>query len=151
MVTITQLSQQFDLPTSTLRYYETLGLLTDVPRCNGRRVYAQRHINRLKTLCCFKQAGMTLEQLQTFFALADRPGGEPGIVALLAGQEAVLAAKQQALADAMTHLHRKLAFHTACAAAAAAHRPQPDWSHYRDLPQAEIEALLAAQGAKPVA
>ncbi|WP_225046615.1 MerR family transcriptional regulator [Lacticaseibacillus kribbianus] len=142
--TITQLSRMFNLPASTLRYYEQVGLLTNVGRAGSRRVYSEGHVNRLKSLCCFKQAGMTITQLQDFFALADTPAAEPEIVALLTQQEHVLAAKQAALADSLAHLHRKLAFHRACAAAAAAGTPAPCWDHYRNCPQAEIEAALAA-------
>ncbi|WP_262314982.1 MerR family transcriptional regulator [Lacticaseibacillus parakribbianus] len=140
--TITQLSRLFNLPASTLRYYEQVGLLTHVQRRGSRRLYNDGHFNRLKSICCFKQAGMTITQLQTYFDLADTPGTEPAIVALLTQQERELAAKQQALAESLAHLHRKLAFHRACAAAAAAGTPAPCWDHFRNCPQAEIEAAL---------
>lgn len=48
--TIKEVSEMFHLPSSTLRYYEDLGILTNVGRSkSGQRVYIQGHINRLKT------------------------------------------------------------------------------------------------------
>ena len=46
--TIAQISEKFDVAASTLRYYEEIGLLTNVERTdNGRRVYSDAHVGRL--------------------------------------------------------------------------------------------------------
>ena len=67
--TIKEVSEMFHLPSSTLRYYEDLGILTNVGRSkSGQRVYIRGHINRLKTICCFKKTGMSIAKLQQFFA-----------------------------------------------------------------------------------
>ena len=66
--TIKEISQMFHFPPSTLRYYEEAGLLTDIERTvSGQRIYTDKHVNRLKTICCFKNAGMTISQLKEFF------------------------------------------------------------------------------------
>ena len=45
--TIRQISNLYKLPASTLRYYEDLGLLTDVVHtASGARIYNQSHIDR---------------------------------------------------------------------------------------------------------
>ncbi len=36
---ITELSKQFNLPASTIRYYEKIGLLENVEHVNSRRFY----------------------------------------------------------------------------------------------------------------
>jgi DNA-binding transcriptional MerR regulator len=65
---IREVSAKFNLPASTLRYYEEVGILTDIPRnSSGKRIYLEKHINRLKTICCFKNTGMSISQLQEFF------------------------------------------------------------------------------------
>ena len=65
---IREVSAKFNLPASTLRYYEEVGILTDIPRnSSGKRIYLEKHINRLKTICCFKNTGMSIAQLQEFF------------------------------------------------------------------------------------
>lgn len=57
----------FHMEPSTLRYYEDAGLLTNIGRTPaGQRIYLQCHINRMRTICCFKHAGMSIEeQLRT--------------------------------------------------------------------------------------
>ena len=53
----------FHMEPSTLRYYEDAGLLTNVGRTPaGQRIYLQCHINRMRTICCFKHAGMSIEE-----------------------------------------------------------------------------------------
>ena len=48
--TIRQISNLYKLPASTLRYYEDLGLLTDVVHtASGARIYNQSHICLLYT------------------------------------------------------------------------------------------------------
>ena len=64
--TIREVSERFSLPASTLRYYEEVGLLTEVMRDGKHRMYQDCHLNRLSALCCFKETGMSIAQLQTF-------------------------------------------------------------------------------------
>lgn len=45
MYSIGQVSQMFDLPVSTLRYYDKEGLFNDVQRESGIRNSATRHSN----------------------------------------------------------------------------------------------------------
>ena len=69
---ITEVSKMYHLPTTTLRYYEDLGLLYDIPRIKGRRAYTQQHLNRLGAICCFKDTGMTLKELQELGGTVER-------------------------------------------------------------------------------
>ena len=49
--TIREISEMFQLPTSTLRYYEDMEILTNIKRNNsGQRIYEDCHVNRLATL-----------------------------------------------------------------------------------------------------
>ena len=44
---IREVSAKFNLPASTLRYYEEVGILTDIPRnSSGKRIYLEKHINK---------------------------------------------------------------------------------------------------------
>jgi DNA-binding transcriptional MerR regulator len=66
--TIRQVATQFHMQPSTLRYYEDQGLLTNVERTEtGQRIYEDCHIDRLRAICCFKNAGMTIDDLKKFF------------------------------------------------------------------------------------
>lgn len=64
--TIRQVATQFHMQPSTLRYYEDQGLLTNVERTEtGQRIYEDCHIDRLRAICCFKNAGMTIDDLKS--------------------------------------------------------------------------------------
>ena len=50
--TIREVAQRFHVQTSTLRYYEDQGLLTNVERTEtGQRIYEDCHIVRLLQTC----------------------------------------------------------------------------------------------------
>lgn len=66
--TIKELSNMFHVQTSTLRYYEDIGLLTSVKRTeHNQRVYTDEHIARLNAISCFKNTGLPISKMQDFF------------------------------------------------------------------------------------
>ena len=66
--TIRQISNLYKLPASTLRYYEDLGLLTDVVHtASGARIYNQSHIDRLGGIMCFKRTGLSIAKIRQFY------------------------------------------------------------------------------------
>ena len=53
--TIREISEMFGLPSSTLRYYESEGLLPEVPKSSSRqRIYSDEHVERLKMYQLFQ-------------------------------------------------------------------------------------------------
>ena len=62
--TITDLSRKFNLPASTIRYYEKIGLLENVEHVNSRRFYDDSHVDRLYTVECFKKALLPLDEIR---------------------------------------------------------------------------------------
>ena len=71
--TIREISELFSLPASTLRYYESEGLLPNVEKSSsGQRIYTEEHIERLNCINCFKRTGMTIPQLRKFFEYGSR-------------------------------------------------------------------------------
>ena len=70
--TIKEVSELFNIPNSTIRYYEEIGILTKVERNSvGKRIFLESHINRLKAISCFKNTGMSLEKIKQFFDFED--------------------------------------------------------------------------------
>ena len=66
--TIKELSEKYDLPASTLRYYEEIGLLVNVGRTsNNQRIYTEEHIRRLDGIRCFKNTGLSIAKIQEFY------------------------------------------------------------------------------------
>lgn len=68
--TIQHVSQQTDVSSSTLRYYEQEGLLLPVARAaNGHRRYSEEDIRRVKLIKKLRLTGMSIEAMRTFLSL----------------------------------------------------------------------------------
>jgi DNA-binding transcriptional MerR regulator len=60
------------LPSSTLRYYESIGIVQPVERgeTSKHRVYSQVDIDLLDTIACLNATGMKLDDMKTYIANA---------------------------------------------------------------------------------
>ncbi len=68
--TIQEMSRRIGLPSSTLRYYEDIGLLEPVERAaNGHRRYSQTDLGRLTLIKNLRLTGMSIEAMCDFVAL----------------------------------------------------------------------------------
>lgn len=132
--TITEISKMFDLPASTLRYYEELGILTNVKRSQSKqRIYDQGHINRLKTICCFKKTGMSIAKLQKFFACeADEAAHIDEILALLKDQKEHILDELAQYQASLRHLERKLHYYSDIKTSMEHNTSLPCWSDYKN-------------------
>lgn len=75
--TITQLAQEFDVTTRTIRFYEDQGLLN--PTRNGQmRVYSSRDRVRLKLVLRGKRLGFSLSEIREMLDMYDAEPGESG-------------------------------------------------------------------------
>lgn len=66
-LTITQVAQQAGVAASTVRYYESIGLLPEPARVGGRRRYEPDVLQKLEIIRTAQQAGFTLTELRTLF------------------------------------------------------------------------------------
>lgn len=128
--TIREISQMFSLPYSTLRYYESVGILVSVQKTpSGHRIYTQEHIDRLKCINCFKRAGMTISQLQTLFEYeTDEAGHIDEIIELLEEQEAQVNKQLTQLQADFRHVHHKVEYYKQIKKALESGEPRPTCS-----------------------
>ncbi len=96
--TITQLAQEFDVTTRTIRFYEDQGLLS--PTRNGQaRVYSPRDRVRLKLVLRGKRLGFSLSEIREIVDLYDAEPGELGqlehFLAKIAERRAILHQQQR--------------------------------------------------------
>ena len=88
------------LPTSTLRYYESIGIVEPVERggTSKHRVYSQANIDVLDTIACLNATGMKLDAMKTYIAnlSADTVDAYE--------QVALLKAQQERLNEAAKHI-----------------------------------------------
>lgn len=130
---IKEVSDMFQLTPATLRYYEDMGILTNVPRtASGRRIYKEMHINRLRTICCFKNTGMTITQLQEFFTYEeDQNNHIDDILILLQRQQDTVEAQMKELQKTYAHVLRKQHYFQDIKTSLENGEPHPDWSDYK--------------------
>lgn len=63
-LSITQISQKYDISPATLRYYERIGLIPKVPRkSNGNRYYNDGMQGWIEMIVCLRHSGVTVEAL----------------------------------------------------------------------------------------
>jgi DNA-binding transcriptional MerR regulator len=76
MFRITDLARKFGLSRSTLLYYDQIGLLPPSGRSEaGYRMYSQDDRDRLATICSFRQAGLTIEDIRCVLSMEDDANG----------------------------------------------------------------------------
>ena len=66
MYTIGQVAEIFDLPISTLRYYDKQGLFPRMQRVSGIRRFSETEIEALRVIECLKKAGMEIKDIRQF-------------------------------------------------------------------------------------
>lgn len=66
MYTIGQISKMFDLPVSTLRYYDKEGLFPNMKRTSGIRKFSESEIEALHVIECLKKTGMEIKDIKQF-------------------------------------------------------------------------------------
>lgn len=68
--TIKQVSEMTGLSIYTLRYYDKEGLLPQIKRSEGGiRRFSQDDIEWIRLICCLRNSGMPLSQIQKFISL----------------------------------------------------------------------------------
>lgn len=66
MYTIGQVSKMFNLPISTLRYYDKEGLFPDMNRESGIRKFSEKELEALRVIECLKKSGLEIKDIKQF-------------------------------------------------------------------------------------
>lgn len=109
-MTITEVGKKYDITPDTLRYYERIGLLTNVPRNqNGIRNYNEESCKRIEFIKCMRSAGVEIEILIEYMELMEK--GKNTVVArkkLLEEQREKLLEKQRSINETLKKLDYKI-------------------------------------------
>lgn len=109
-MTISEISKKYDLTTDTLRYYERIGLLTNISRNkNGIRNYSETNCQRIEFIKCMRNAGVEIEILIEYMKLLD--AGKETVKArkeLLEEQREKLLEKQKNINETIERLNYKI-------------------------------------------
>lgn len=69
---IDEVSKKFGITKDTLRYYEKIGLIKDVPKNrSGQREYTPQITEHINFIMCMRRAGLTLNQIKEYMKLYD--------------------------------------------------------------------------------
>lgn len=109
-MTIAEASKKYDLTPDTLRYYERIGLLKQVPRTeNGIRNYDEDSCKRIEFIKCMRAAGVEIEILIEYMSLFEK--GKTTVTArknLLEEQREKLLEKQKNINETIEKLNYKI-------------------------------------------
>lgn len=69
MYSIGEISKMFQLPISTLRYYDKEGLFPHLKRVNGVRQFSESEIETLRVIDCLKKSGLEIKEIKKYMSL----------------------------------------------------------------------------------
>lgn len=98
LYTVGEMAKLLDVPASTLRYYDRLGLLPFVERSSsGIRMFRETDYEWLQVIECLKKTGMPLKDIRSFVLLSMQGDEtiEPRLALIRRQRESVLAQMTQ--------------------------------------------------------
>jgi len=99
LLAIGELAERTGVPTTTLRYYDELGLVRPAARPAGQRRYAESAVKDVGVILFFREIGFTLAEIESFLA-----GEGEGRQELIEQKLAELAEQQHRIEVARTAL-----------------------------------------------
>lgn len=67
LYTIGQVSEMFNIPISTLRYYDKEGLFPHLERKGNIRSFGENELEALRVIDCLKSSGLEIKDIKQFF------------------------------------------------------------------------------------
>jgi DNA-binding transcriptional MerR regulator len=101
------------LPASTLRYYESIGVIGPIGRgeTSSHRVYSEDDLNLLTSVACLSATGMSVSDMRTYVANGERgPAAAPEQIQMLADQEQRLAVEAEQIELRQQYVQIKIAY-----------------------------------------
>ena len=109
-LTIKEVSEKYDIPSETLRYYERVGVIPPVTRtAGGIRDYSDTDIQWVENAKCMRAAGLPIEVIIEYFRLFRE--GDSTIKArldLLSEQREILLKQYKQLEETINRLDYKI-------------------------------------------
>lgn len=112
-MTIKEVSQRYQIPEDTLRYYERVGMIPPVGRTpGGIRNYSQEDLNWVELCLCMRSAGLPVESIARYVRLS-RMEEDTTLErhALLLEQREILREQQRQIGETLARLDRKIAWY----------------------------------------
>ena len=130
---IREIGQIFDVPSSTLRYYEELGILPEVKRDEHKqRVYTDEHIDRLQAITCFKRTGLPMSKIHDFFEYAENLRDNiDTVVDMMENHEKYIVDQMEKMQQDLDHIRQKVRFYNGIKKAIEKDEPWPCFDDFQ--------------------
>lgn len=130
---IREIGQIFDVPSSTLRYYEELGILPEVKRDEHKqRVYTDEHIDRLQAITCFKRTGLPMSKIHDFFEYAENLRDNiDKVVDMMENHEKNIVDQMEKMQQDLDHIRQKVRFYNGIKKAIEKDEPWPCFDDFQ--------------------
>ena len=130
---IREICQIFDVPSSTLRYYEELGILPEVKRDEHKqRVYTDEHIDRLQAITCFKRTGLPMSKIHDFFEYAENLRDNiDKVVDMMENHEKYIVDQMEKMQQDLDHIRQKVRFYNGIKKAIEKDEPWPCFDDFQ--------------------
>lgn len=110
---VSEVSKKYNITIDTLRYYEKIGLIKDVPRNkSGVRDYDDKTLKRIEFIKCMRSAGVEIEILIKYLNLLEE--GKETVIErknLLNEQKNKLLEKQKNITSTLERLDYKISLY----------------------------------------
>lgn len=111
---VSETAERSGFSVETLRYYERIDLVIDVPRDTaGRRVYGEEHLAWLGMLRCLRQTGMPIQQMSDYAELTRGQATVHERLDLLRQHAVHVDARIEEMQRQRVHLDEKIAWYEA--------------------------------------
>ena len=106
--TVGQVAKMIGVAPSTLRYYESVGLLRNLGRTDGgQRVFSDQDVETCRVIGCLKASGLSIKDIEAFMEMVEQGDASLGErLALFEARRAALAeemAQMQAVMDVLDY------------------------------------------------
>lgn len=111
--TIREAAKVSGLPESTLRYYETIGIIQPITRDHSskHRTYSEDEVNLLVSIACLNATGMSLDNMREYLRNRDQGAqGAAAEIALLTTQKQILGEEAKRLKVRRQYVDLKIAY-----------------------------------------
>lgn len=110
---VSEVSKKYDISADTLRYYEKIGLIKNVPRNkSGIRDYDENALKRIEFIKCMRSEGVEIEILIKYMNLLEQ--GKKTVLErknLLSEQKNKLLEKQKSISSTLDRLDYKISLY----------------------------------------
>ena len=126
---ISEVSKMKGLSHSTLRYYEEIGLLTNVVHEGNRRIYTEEHLQRLDGILCFKGTNLPINKILEFYQYEENlEQNIDDIIQLVETHEQSIIQEIETLHHYLEHISHKVIYYNKVKEALDRNQRIPSWA-----------------------